>query len=158
MLFIANIVAALLAAAPGADTLPWVRPEPVELGRKVAHTICGSAPPTRIEHAKNLHDPKLINRLETRECDAGRSQILFSPTATNPDGLPLSLKVKSASYPLPAALRVGNPSTKLSELLGAPTENSEGRLTFVLTESSDTIIVETKDGVITSVEWQFYSG
>lgn len=152
----AALLAIALASAP---PVPETREELSALARTAALSYCATAPSLHIEKTPSVTFPEHSEFTFVRECEEGRTLILFSSAASLPDGyLPLMLEVRSPTALLPAALQVGAPTSCLEGLLGHPDAESEGSLHYVLTESEDTLTIETAGGRVTRMVWTFYSG
>ena len=152
------ILAFFGAASTASQVSEWSNQHLVEVGVTVAKTVCGDKGPTAVEESESPYFPGVVDRIETRRCAGGESRIFFSPMASDPTGLPVSVFVRSASVALPGPIRIGQSSFGIVRYLGWPHDLREGRFTYLLTESEDALVIETRGGVIVSVSWQFYTG
>jgi hypothetical protein len=149
--FVALLVAAALASCASAP-----RPQAhglFELGEALARSIC-PGPPTRITDVANTHYPEYVDRIETRACPQGTSQIYIGELASDPTGLMMSVEVIAPSAGLPRHLEIGQPVASAVRALGSPMSRIQNAVTYPLSPESDsTMTISHEGGRITSVLW-----
>lgn len=125
------------------------------LGEALARSIC-PGPPTRITHVANAHYPDQIDRIETRACPRGTSEIYVGELASDPAGLPMSVEVIAPSAKVPRHLEIGRPVGGAVRALGPPQSRAEDTITYPMDpESGSTLSIRHRDGRISSVVWSW---
>jgi hypothetical protein len=147
----------VLAMTIALAVTPASREELLNLGVALSRSICGGVAPSRVHPSPNPHVAGVVDHVEVRSCEAGESEIL-TRAGPEPRELPLSVVVYSADAPLPLPIRVGARLDGVEAFLGRPVTTSGDRQSYSLSESDDIIVIESRDGVIISVSWHFYSG
>jgi hypothetical protein len=144
------------AALVGCASAP--RPEALDLhglGEALARSICPGQP-TRITHVANAHYPGQSDRIETRACPRGTSEIYIGELASNPAGLPMSVEVIAPSAVLPRHLEIGQPVAGAARVMGPPKARAEDTITYPMdSESDSTVSIRHQDGRISSVLWSW---
>ena len=153
-LLLAPIAAALLSAcASPPDREMSVLRDIDALGERLARTVCAGSP-TAVELVPNRHVEGQTDRLETRECAAGRSTLYRGATTSDPDGLAVTVEVRERGAGLPPYLEIAAPVRRLGVVLGAPQERSASSITYALgVEGNDTVTIRHVDGRVASVQW-----
>jgi hypothetical protein len=145
-----------VAALASCASVPELRDRGLhELGEALARSIC-PGPPTRVTHVANTHDPEYIDRIETRVCPQGTSEIYIGELASDPTGLMMSVEVVAPSAGLPRHLEIGRPVGGSVRTLGPPKSWTEDTITYPLSPDSDSAMtISHEDGRITSVRWSW---
>lgn len=153
-LLFALLGAALLGAcASGPERSPAVLREIDALGEGLARTLC-PGPPTAVESVANRHVSGQTDRIETRECVAGRATLYRGATTSDPDGLALAVEVRERGAGLPAYVEIGHPLRSPRRVLGAPQARTTSSVTYALDEEGNgTLTIRHAEGRVASVQW-----
>ncbi|QDH69697.1 hypothetical protein [Marilutibacter alkalisoli] len=129
------------------------------LGQSLSRTLCSVDVATKVQSFRpSLYDPEATEQIETVSCSAGESQILYSPLATDPNGIVLYVYVHGTTAEVPGFLQVGASLESAILALGQPSQRQPGSIVFLLGESGSTLEILHKNGKIVSLAWSFYSG
>lgn len=151
-------VVGFLAIKIASAVSPASPDELLELGVALSRSLCSGVAPSHGHPSPNLHVVGAVDQVEVRSCEAGESQILLTRAGPEQRALPLSVIVYSADVQLPQPIRVGARLVDAQAYLGAPVTTSGERQSYSLSESDDMLVIDSRDGVIISVSWNFYAG
>lgn len=151
------ISAVVTATISGCAQIPTVeRNELLDLGERIARSICAASIP-RVEEIPNQHDRAVIDRIESRSCAAGSSQIYFPTESKDSSGFVLTASVISPRAGLPRFIEINSPFANALRTLGAPdSEDADSILYELNPETPNTMKIGKSNGLVSSVTWFFY--
>lgn len=152
-----TILLIYIARLSGCASTPKLDSEMLyELGERLARSVC-PGPPTQSTAIANRHVTGKIDQIETRICSSGVSEIYVGETASDPNGLALSVEIIAPGVGLPPSLEIGRPLGTAIRLLGPPELLESESATYSLsTESDSSLTIKANADKIISVLWLFY--
>lgn len=126
------------------------------IGNRIFQVGCPSTATVDERKVSNPHQPTVIDTIKTTSCDGIELSTYIGVLASNPTGLPIYVEIRKPHNELPKYMNVGEPLHGLMNVLGKPSEQNGGTVTYRVGELDDAVTFSVREGQIASVRWDWY--
>lgn len=157
MKYILNVAVVSLALVSGCSHNPTSNNplDLMEVGNRIVSHGCITMDNFE-EKRVNHYDPHVIDLIKTVRCDGVEMQIYVSTLASDPNGLPIHLKIEKPNSQLPTYMNVGQSVSRLLATLGQPAAQNDREITYNPDESEDSVTFSIQGDRIKSIRWDWY--